>query len=351
VPKVVIAAVAGLFAGLLFLASNVTALHDPQPHRAPVAVAGAPAQRLQAALDKAEPGGFRVVQASGTAKAEGLIRGRDAYGALVVEGSRASVLTASADGFNAATAIQQALTQAGKPLGVAKAPTPRDVVPLQKGDPRGVSLQQIVLGTIIGGFMMGVFSAQLALNEPLRVRLLTYLGFGLAFGALAALIVGPLIGVLTGHTFWVILWLGAAAFAMATTVGALARVLGQLGILAGVLLLLILGNPSAGASSPTEFLPGLYRTLGPYLPPNAAANGLLGTTYFDANVVRPGLVLGLWALLAVVTQYAVDRIRGRRAPLAYAAAAAAAEPHADGSAAAAGGVAADGHGRTEEARA
>jgi hypothetical protein len=43
VPKVAIPALAGLLAGVLFLASNVAALHSPRPHGVKVAVAGAPA--------------------------------------------------------------------------------------------------------------------------------------------------------------------------------------------------------------------------------------------------------------------------------------------------------------------
>jgi hypothetical protein len=57
VPRVAIPVVAGRFAGVLFLAANVGALHDPRPHGAPVAIAGAPAAPLQRALDRATPGG------------------------------------------------------------------------------------------------------------------------------------------------------------------------------------------------------------------------------------------------------------------------------------------------------
>jgi hypothetical protein len=252
-------------------------------------------------LDRAQPGAFQVNAARDRVAAETLIRGRDADGALVVAGSRTSVLTASADGFNAATTIQQALTKAAKPLGISTPPTPRDVVPLQGGDPVGLSLQQVVLGTILGGFMMGVLSAQLALNEPLRVRVPVRMAFGIVFGGLAAVIVGPVIGVLTGHFLMTWLWLAVAAWVISAVVAALADLAANLGILAAYLVMLVIGNPSAAANVPVEFLPGLYRAVGPYLPPNAAANGLLGTTYFDANVLRPALVLGGWALLALAT--------------------------------------------------
>jgi hypothetical protein len=236
------------------------------------------------------------------------------------------VLTASANGFNAATTIQQALTTAAKPLGIGSPPKPQDLVALQGGDPVGLSLQQVVLGTILGGFMMGVLSAQLALNEPLRVRVPLRLGFGLVFGGLVAVLVGPVIGVFNGHFGWTWLWLGAAAWVISTVVAALADLAGNLGIMVAYLLMLVVGNPSAAANLPSEFLPGFYRVVGPYLPPHAAANGLLGTTYFHADVLRPAIVLGAWGLLALAALYLVDRFRGRRTPLAYGAAQAAADP-------------------------
>src|SRR3954464_2166993 len=49
-PRVVIPILVGLFAGVLFVASNVTAQHDPQPHDVPIAVSGEPATALQAKL-------------------------------------------------------------------------------------------------------------------------------------------------------------------------------------------------------------------------------------------------------------------------------------------------------------
>jgi hypothetical protein len=78
---------------------------------------------------------------------EQAVRTRSAYAGLDVP--RGRVVTASAGGYLAATTLQQALTKAAPKVGVPK-PKPVDLVPLQSGDPRGQSLQQIVLGTIIG---------------------------------------------------------------------------------------------------------------------------------------------------------------------------------------------------------
>ena len=177
----------------------------------------------------------------------------------------------------------------------------------------------------MGAFLMGVLTAQLALGEPLWQRGLAYTGFGVAFGALTAVVVDPLLGVLTGHFLWVWLSAGVTALAIAISVGALARLLGQLGLPIAALTFLIVGNPSAAASSPTEYLPGFFRTVGPYLPPNADAAALLGGTYFDADLTRPALVLAAWIVIPGTVLLVVDRRRGRRRALAHDAAASAAD--------------------------
>jgi hypothetical protein len=317
VPRVLIPVLAGLFAGVLFLAANVGALHDPKPHEAPVAVSGASAEALQQALDSAMPGAYDVGRVDDV---EAALRHRDAYAGLDVPSGE--VLVASANGFAASMAMQEALTKAAPELGVT-APKVRDVVALQPGDPRGMSLQQIVLGTIIGGFLMGVLTAQLALGEPLWHRGLAYAGFAVAFGGLAAVVLDPLIGALTGHFAEIWIWVSVTALAIAVSVGAFARLLGQPGIPLAMLLFLVLGNPSAGASAPLEFLPGLFRTVGPYLPPNAAASGLVGTTYFDADLLKPILVLAAWILIPATVLLILDRRRGSRRALAHDAAGAA----------------------------
>jgi hypothetical protein len=315
VPRVLIPVLAGLFVGVLFLASNVAALHDPQPHGVPIAIAGAPAAPLQQQMGS----GFEVRR---VAAVEPALRSRDAYGGLDV--ARGQVLVAGANGMNASMAIQQALLAAAPRIGVQQ-PSVRDVVPLQPGDPRGVSLQQIVLGTILGGFLMGVLTAQLALGEPLWHRGLAYAGYAVVFGLLAALVLDPLIGVLQGHFTAIWLWVGVTALSISLSVGALGRVLGQAGIPLAVVTFLIIGNPSSGSSAPTEFLPGFYRTIGPYLPPNADAAALLGTTYFDADILRPALVLAAWIAVPAAILLLVDRRRGSRRALAYDAAGAAAD--------------------------
>jgi hypothetical protein len=300
-PRTVIGLLGGLFVGILFIAANVAAQHDPQPHGVPVAIAG-PARLL--------PPGYVAIHVGDVELA---VTQRRAYGGI--DANRGVVYVAPANGYLASQTLEQVMLQAAPGAKVV------DAVPLQPGDPRGLSLQQIVLGTIMGAFLMGVLTAQLALGEPLWQRGLAYAGFSVVFGGLAAVVIDPILGVLTGHFAWVWLCTGVTALAIAVTVGALARLLGQLGLPVAALAFLILGNPSAAATSPTEYLPALLRVVGPYLPPNADAAALLGRTYFDAAILRPLLVLAAWIVIPAAVLAGLDRTRGSRHALAHQAAA------------------------------
>jgi hypothetical protein len=303
VPRPVIPVLAGLLLGVLFVASNLWALHDPQP-RVRVAIAS-PApdvieDRLLEYLRDADVE-FRRVESP-----RDLVRRREAdYGYAYRES-----YYAGANG----TVVNQVL-----PIN----DDTQDIAPLADGDPNGTALQYIVLGTILGGFLTGVLMAQLALGAPLWQRGFAYSFFAAAFGLLVAVVTGALQVLPDGSFLSAWVWSGATAMTIAVVVGALARLVGQLGIPLAMLAFLILGNPSSGASVPTGFQPWLFRTVGPFLPPNAFASGLSGTTYFAANVLRPVLVLGGWLLLAAGLLAVLDRSRGSRRALAYDAAGAA----------------------------
>jgi hypothetical protein len=273
--------------------ANVWALHDPRPHGVPVA--------------GLSPGpGYTAVAVDDPRAA---VRRREVYAARGEDG-RLYFAGANGQTVNRELVRGEAVT---------------DVVPLAAGDPNGMSLAQVVLGTILGGFLTGVLMAQLALGAPLWQRWLGYLAFGAGFGLLLAVVTSALAVLPPGSFLLTWAWCGATAATISVTVGALARMLGQPGIPLAMLAVLIVGNPSAGAQAPAEYLPWLFRTVGPYLPPNALASGLTGTTYFEASVLRPVLVLVLWAGLAALALSVLDRTRGSRRALAYDAASAADE--------------------------
>jgi hypothetical protein len=53
------------------------------------------------------------------------------------------------------------------------------------------------------------------------------------------------------------------------------------------------------------------------------ASALTGSTYFDASLLQPALVLAAWIVIAAAVLIALDRRRGSRRALAYDAAGAA----------------------------
>ena len=110
--------------------------HKPEPHDVPIGLVG-PAS-VAAQVERAEPGAFEVHRFGSAEEAERAIRDREIYGALLPGERR--VLVASA----ASPVIAQALQQQA-PRGTEV----RDVVAIDRDDPRGASLNALFLPLII----------------------------------------------------------------------------------------------------------------------------------------------------------------------------------------------------------
>jgi hypothetical protein len=134
-------------------------------------------------------------------------------------------------------------------------------------------------------------------------------------GLVTCTVAGPIIGAIPTSKFFV-LWglfvLVMAAVAFATS--ALQRVLGPAGTLVVVVVFVIFGAPAAGGSVPSAFLPGFWRTFGPYLPAGAGTTAVRNTLYFDGNAITRALVV-LTAYL-VVGVIVLTTARQRRPPSA-----------------------------------
>ena len=95
---------------------------------------------------------------------------------------------------------------------------------------------------------------------------------------------------------WALFILVMAAVALATA--ALQTLLGPPGTLVVVVVFVIFGAPAAGGSVPAAFLPGFWRTIGPYLPAGAGTTAVRNTLYFGGNAITHALVV-LTAYLVV----------------------------------------------------
>ena len=105
------------------------------------------------------------------------------------------------------------------------------------------------------------------------------------------------------------------AFAVASSIAALARWFGPAGVGIGALVVVLLGLVSSGGPLGRAFLPDAYRAIAPWLPVDPAYDAIRGVLFFGgAGVATPLVVLTTWAIAAVavltvgrVPQPVVDR--------------------------------------------
>lgn len=130
--RLFVVAVLSAILGLGITLSFGYADHDPHPHDVRIAVA-APAgvaARVQAGLQQAAPGGFRVIAVSGAGAATRAVRSQSALAALIVPASASNtVVTAGAEGLTEQQALTKALTAASSAM--HRSARPLDVAPLQ----------------------------------------------------------------------------------------------------------------------------------------------------------------------------------------------------------------------------
>lgn len=313
--------IAVLGIGLGFIASYVGAFHHPVPHEVAVGVVvpGSPAtsQRLARRLD-ALPGGplsARVVATPAVARSR--IIDRRLAGALIVSGSGQPdrLLVASAGGASLSQAIQLVVSRVERAqhrrLVVA------DIVPASAGDARGLTAFYLVVGWMVGGYLVAAILGISAGARPANRRRLIIRTAALALYAITAGIGGALLlyglvpGLPSGHLL--ALWaLGAlVVFATAIFTTALEIIAGVVGIGVAIIIFVVLGNPSAGGAYPAPLLPGFWRAIGPWIVPGAGVSAERGIVYFSDNrILFPLLVLAGYAAVGLVASAA---IAGRRA--------------------------------------
>lgn len=326
----VVALIAGvLLLQLAFIASYVGAFHAPAAHRIDVGVV-APAAQASAVRDQlnaaaGEPVAARVIDSAETATRQ-IIAG-DLVAALVVapDSTQDTLLVATARGAALEQAVEQiaaaAATQQGRTFRT------QDLVALQDGDARGMSGFYLVIGWLVGGYLvaalLGVASGPRPASVPAAlVRLGAMAPYALLSGLGGALVVDQGLGALTGH-FWAIAGVGTlVVLASSAVTMAFQALAGTLGVGLTVLVFVVLGNPSAGGAYQYELLPTLWRTIGSWMPNGAGTTALRHLVYFDgAHLGGPLAVIVVWilagaALTLAATAYATRSGRVAEDPLA-----------------------------------
>ncbi|MFJ3221855.1 ABC transporter permease [Streptomyces sp. NPDC086783] len=284
------------------------------PRDLPVGVAGpaAAAGETQRQLEARE-GAFEVHRYPDEAAARSAVEERTVYGAVVVTEHGPELLTASAASPLVAQLLQQAMAERA-PKGSAVPVT--DVVPTDADDPRGAVLGAAVLPLALAGVAAGAVVTLLGLRGFRAVASLV--GAAVLVGLVATALVHSWLGALSGDWWAEAGAFGLAALAVGAAVAGLAALAGPPGIGLGGLLVVLLGNPFAGAASAPELLPEPVGVMGQWLPPGAAVSLLRSVSFFDgAAATTPALTLTWWAALglgAVLLRASLTRRRTATRP-------------------------------------
>ena len=296
-----------------FIASYVGAFHHPQPHAMTVTVVAShgwqgyvsnelndvPGQPVWAYASTDEASARKDLK-EGKRQAVYLFNRKGTKDTLLINSAEGSSITAAME-----TIFHQVATKKHRTLAV------KDVVPVQKGDERGLTSFYLVVGWLVGGYLMasllGIRKGPKARNfRRVLWRLFGCLAYAFLSGLGGAWIVGPLLGALTGH-FWAMAGIGMLLSMCASvfTMG-MEALFGIIGVGVSIVLFVVLGNPSAGGAFGYQLLPTFWRVIGPWIPNGAGVDSVRSVIYlgghnigFHLGVIAWWLAVGLLALLLV----------------------------------------------------
>ncbi|MFF5481128.1 ABC transporter permease [Streptomyces sp. NPDC012935] len=302
---------------LLFIASYVGALHDPKPKNVPLGVV-APGVAAQQTVDRLEnlpgdPLDPRAVADAATARKQ--ILNREIDGALLIDSSSTTdtLLVATGGGRVLAATLESLVAT----LERSEARTLRtiDVAPADRHDANGLTAFYATVGWCVGGYLCAsimTISSGAGRPTPRRsaIRLIAMALVAIVCGLGGALIIGPVLGALPGSL--AALWgVGALiTFAVGAATLAFQAVFGMAGIGLAILIVVILGNPSAGGALPHQLLPPFWKDIGPALPPGAGTWATRSIAYFKGNDTTASLlVLSAWAAAGAAITLLAAKLR------------------------------------------
>jgi hypothetical protein len=288
-----------------FVLSYVGALHHPRPHHVRVGVVGA--SLLPTAVGKQFS--LRITRYPSETAARSAIDHRKIDGALISGRGGSTLVVVPAAGTAGAAALSTAFGAAAaalhEQLGVVQAH------PLPAGDASGNVSFLVVMALIIGGYLASTVATVFAGTATRRGRLAALAVVAFAGALLTDVFAGPVYDAVPTSKFFVLWGLFVLVMlAVAYATAALQTVLGAAGTLVVVVVFVIFGAPASGGTLPSPYLPGFWRTLGPYLPAGAGTTAVRNTIYFDGNGIARSLVV--LAAYLVIGAAALIVIRRRR---------------------------------------
>jgi hypothetical protein len=142
------------------------------------------------------------------------------------------------------------------------------------------------------------------------VRLTALVILAVGAGLLTALVTNVVVGAFSGH--FLAIWGVATLFvlAMAMPVAAFQVLLGLPGTAVGLLVFVVVGDPSSGGSTAPQLLPNPWRDISQALPPGAAVTAMRDVVYFQGyGSTRALITLGAYAVLGAIVAVIVNRVR------------------------------------------
>jgi hypothetical protein len=155
------------------------------------------------------------------------------------------------------------------------------------------------------------FAPQLLLRKRRAVPILA--AWSALIAGLIWIIVGPVMGVIDGSAAPAVLGITfLSVFAMSMVQMFLTRILGPLAVMAGLLLLMVLGVPASGMSISLYTVPTFYQFLNSFLPTPAVGGALRSVLYYDGVGLWPHLwVLVLGGALGLLATAVLDIVKER----------------------------------------
>ncbi|NNG36712.1 DUF3533 domain-containing protein [Nakamurella sp. DB0629] len=319
-PRTVLLVIGVLLLQLGFILSYVGAFHSPKPHEIPMAVV-APQQVSGQLVQQynAAPGDPIAATAMPEQQAREALRKGETDAVLIInpQGTQDTLLVATGGGSSVAEAVET-IVQQGQAT-QQRTVTVQDEIPLQPGDSRGLTGFYLVIGWLVGGYLMASLLGVASGSRPANMRRAGFrLGasalYAIASGLGGALIVDQALNALTGH-FMALWWLGAlVVFAAATVTIAFQTLLGVVGIGVTVLIFVILGNPSAGGAYQSQLLPPFWRGISEALPNGAGTAAVRKIIYFGSHNIAGNIwVLAIWAAAGLAVTLVGAGVLQRRA--------------------------------------
>ena len=292
-----------------FILSYVAAFHAPKPHEIRLGIVSPSGKISEQTAEKMDAISAHPLNAVPVADKDTAIRqlkSGELSAALVINifGKTDTLLISSGGGAAVANAVTKVMTLLEATQG--RKVEVQDVVPLQSGDYYGLTGFYLVIGWIVGGYLMASLLGIAKGTRPATprrayIRLGAIVPYAIISGFGGAFIVDQVLGALTGH-FVELALLGALLVAAAASVTMAFQVMfGVVGIGIAVLVFVILGNPSAGGAYQTELLPPFWRFLSYGLPTGSGTDTVRRIVYLESTGIRGHLiVISVWLIAGTV---------------------------------------------------